>query len=347
LLAALVIPDAAVADQQIVLQVPGVGERRLLLHLPPDRGAGRLPIILGFHGGTGNAESFRSITGLNDTADARGFGVAYMDAGDGVWGDYRPGPGDPAPDLAYVIAAIDYLIANHDADPRRFYATGLSNGGAFSFVLGAELRTRIAAVAPVGHNITQAFVDQATPDGPMHVLQIVGTADPLMPFFGGVQGPGDSVLSSLQTMEFWQAINGNGEPSAIALPNPVSDGTSSFLETYATSTAGYELQRIVVVNGGHTWPGGEQYLPASIIGLTSRDFSASEVIWEFFSDKSLPPSCPADANGDNAVNGADLSVLLGQFGQQVAPGVGADFNGDGLVNGADLSVLLSNFGISC
>ncbi len=62
---------------------------------------------------------------------------------------------------------------------------------------------------------------------------------------------------------------------------------------------------------------------------------------------SPPTPCAGDANGDNQVNGADLSVLLGQFGQPVAPGSGADFNGDGEVNGADLSVLLGRFGTSC
>ncbi len=60
-----------------------------------------------------------------------------------------------------------------------------------------------------------------------------------------------------------------------------------------------------------------------------------------------PQPCPADANGDGAVNGADLSVLLSNFGQQGAgPGFG-DFNGDCTVNGADLSVLLGSFGSSC
>ncbi len=57
-----------------------------------------------------------------------------------------------------------------------------------------------------------------------------------------------------------------------------------------------------------------------------------------------PPACPGDANGDFLVDGADLSVLLSQFGQSVIPGSGGDLNGDGSVDGADLSVLLSNFG---
>jgi polyhydroxybutyrate depolymerase len=34
--------------------------------------------------------------------------------------------------------------------------------------------------------------------------------------------------------------------------------------------------------GGHTWPGGAQYLPAMLVGRVCRDFDATAVIWEFF-----------------------------------------------------------------
>lgn len=57
-----------------------------------------------------------------------------------------------------------------------------------------------------------------------------------------------------------------------------------------------------------------------------------------------PPQCPGDTNTDGIVDGADLSVLLSQFGTSIKPGSGADFNNDGQVNSADLSVLLANFG---
>lgn len=60
------------------------------------------------------------------------------------------------------------------------------------------------------------------------------------------------------------------------------------------------------------------------------------------------PFCFGDANYDNAVNAADLSVLLGQFGQSDAcGGLASDINGDLQVNAADLSVLLGNFGVAC
>lgn len=303
--------SAPIARADIEVQIPLSGPngqtRRMLLHLPASApGPGPIPIVLGFHGGFGNAESFRSLTGLNATADARGFGVAYLDAGDGVWGDYRPGPGQPDTDLAYVRAAMDYLVTNHNADPRRFYATGISNGAAFSFVLGSELSDRIAAIAPVAHNLTQAFVEQATPSGPMHVLQIVGNADPLMPFNGGVQGNGDPVLSSAATMQYWQALNGNGPSTSVLLPNVAADGTMAFRETFAASSNGFELERIVVLNGGHTWPGGTQYLPVSTIGLTSRDFSANDVIWDFFADKTLAIPTPSTAVALVAASGLAL-----------------------------------------
>jgi polyhydroxybutyrate depolymerase len=36
--------------------------------------------------------------------------------------------------------------------------------------------------------------------------------------------------------------------------------------------------------GGHTWPGGPQYLPEAIIGKTSREFNVSELIRQFFKE---------------------------------------------------------------
>jgi hypothetical protein len=76
--------------------------------------------------------------------------------------------------------------------------------------------------------------------------------------------------------------------------------------------------------------------PAPVIDMGAHEFQGTS-----------PVACSGDANGDNLVNGADLSILLGQFGQSVPPGGGADLTGDGVVNGADLSVLLARFGSAC
>ncbi len=52
-----------------------------------------------------------------------------------------------------------------------------------------------------------------------------------------------------------------------------------------------------------------------------------------------PPELPGDLNGDGIVNGADLGLLLGNWGLS---GIG-DIDGNGVVNGADLGILLGNW----
>jgi polyhydroxybutyrate depolymerase len=38
----------------------------------------------------------------------------------------------------------------------------------------------------------------------------------------------------------------------------------------------------VIEGGGHTWPGGPQYLPAFLIGKASHSLDATQAIWDFF-----------------------------------------------------------------
>ncbi len=59
---------------------------------------------------------------------------------------------------------------------------------------------------------------------------------------------------------------------------------------------------------------------------------------------SVPPPCPADLNGDNATNTADLTIMLGSFGQSVPAHTAGDINGDGAVNTQDLAIFLARFG---
>jgi hypothetical protein len=54
--------------------------------------------------------------------------------------------------------------------------------------------------------------------------------------------------------------------------------------------------------------------------------------------------CAADLFVDGSVNGADLGILLSQWGPVARGGAVADLNRDGFVNGADLGVLLSRWG---
>jgi polyhydroxybutyrate depolymerase len=122
------------------------------------------------------------------------------------------------------------------------------------------------------------------------VLIINGTDDPLVPWAGGDVhlGPLElgQVLSVADTVKFWVSNNKCASlPLVTQLPDKdPSDGTTVRKETYGGCEDGAEVVLYAVEGGGHTWPGGLQYSPESIIGRTSRDFDASEVIWQFFKE---------------------------------------------------------------
>ncbi len=54
------------------------------------------------------------------------------------------------------------------------------------------------------------------------------------------------------------------------------------------------------------------------------------------------PTCEGDLNDDGVVNGADLAIMLGEWGK--CAGCVGDLNGDNIVNGADLAILLGAWG---
>lgn len=60
------------------------------------------------------------------------------------------------------------------------------------------------------------------------------------------------------------------------------DGTRVRKELYNQCRENSEVVLYAIEGGGHTWPGGDQYLPQWIIGKTDRDIDANEVIWDFF-----------------------------------------------------------------
>ena len=165
-------------------------------------------------------------------------------------------------------------------DLKRVYATGMSNGGMMCYRLAAELSDRIAAVAPVAG--TMAF-EKANPKRPVPIIHFHGTSDTLVP----VDGPGQktprfitfkSVEDSIQT---WVTIDGcDKKPEITDLPVKVNDGTTVQRKAYRHGKDGAEVVLFVIKGGGHTWPGQEPLV--DFIGKSTKNISASDLIWEFF-----------------------------------------------------------------
>jgi polyhydroxybutyrate depolymerase len=129
-----------------------------------------------------------------------------------------------------------------------------------------------------------------TPSRPVSVLIVNGTDDPLVPWEGGDIHLGRTklgeVLSVADTVKFWVGKDQCASSPVITQlrDKDPADGTKVRKESYGGCQDGAEVVLYAIEGGGHTWPGGPQYLPESIIGRTSREFDASEVIWQFFKE---------------------------------------------------------------
>ncbi len=276
-------------------------EREYLVHVPPARpGDEALPVVLVFHGGGGNAEGTARLTGFNGVADRERFIVVYPQGIGGSWNDGRQtrvtqAHRDKVDDLAFFDALLAALSTERRIDPKRVFATGISNGGIFSHFLAARRSERIAAIAPVVGGIADPFHLQFHPARPVSVLIIQGTEDPLVPYAGGpVAGGGGGrdrgrVIATDEAVKLWVRHNGcAAEPTTRPTPDrDPRDGCVTTSFAWTRCREGTEVQLYRVDGGGHAWPSGAQYLPQSVIGRVTRDFG-TDAIWRFFKEHAKP-----------------------------------------------------------
>jgi polyhydroxybutyrate depolymerase len=269
-------------------------QRTYLVHVPPGYSLEKpTPVVLAFHGAGMNGRSMRWVSGLDEKADEVGFVAVYPD-GTGLgplrtWnsGGFPGARGDLRPDdLKFTGALLDDLGTVLRIDPKRVYATGLSNGGMMCHRLAAELPDRIAAVAAVAGTLA---VDDVRPSRPVPVLHFHGTADSIVPWRGPGGGtPGFLSFKSVkETVRIWCEADGcPAEPVLMDEPDTAEDGTTVVRRTYGPGRAGSEVVLVTIRDGGHTWPGREP--PFGIGGLSTHDIRANDLLWEFFEKHPMP-----------------------------------------------------------
>jgi polyhydroxybutyrate depolymerase len=258
------------------------GERRSYeLYVPPSYRHGRpAPLVLVFHAGGGRADGIAPHTGFSRLAEREGFVVVYPQGLNGRWNDGRGYATASHDDVGFVRALIDTLTRELSLDPRRIYATGISNGAMFSYRLACELPGTFAAVAPVAGALPAELVPGCERTQPLSVVAFQGTADPLMPYRGGGSGT-RRVLSAEHSVAFWSTVDGCAGPQpAGETIDRATDGTRVRRTAYGGCREGRAVELYTIEGGGHTWPGGP---PADArVGRVSREIDASELIWEFF-----------------------------------------------------------------
>ncbi|HMN97213.1 MAG TPA: hypothetical protein PKC43_12170 [Phycisphaerales bacterium] len=142
-------------------------------------------------------------------------------------------------------------------------------------------------------------------------------------FSNGVIGGGESALAPINAH--------NGQEIHVAI-----NYSGSFLQ-------------LTLTQGPNVWVGPQWFVgsiaatvggSSALVGITATtDASANQFIRNFVF-QSGPPECPADLDGSGSIDGADLGILLGQWGTAGS----ADLDGNGIVNGADLGILLGAWG---
>jgi polyhydroxybutyrate depolymerase len=229
------------------------------------------------------------LTHMDVVADRHGFVAVFPDGVGRAWADGRGTSADRehVNDVAFVSALVEHLSTTLPVDPKRIFACGISNGGFMAARLGCELSRQIAAIGVVAATFGTDTAASCRPSRPVSAMIIHGTDDPLVPASGGrTRGGGaeGGILSVDESVQRWAQLDGCTSPPTISdVPGSGSDGTRTRREIRAGCHAGAEVELMRIEGGGHTWPGGEPYLPATIIGVTSRTFDASEELWEFFS----------------------------------------------------------------
>ena len=243
------------------------------------------PLLMVLHGSAGSGEDMMTVTqrGFERLADKEKFVVVYPDALERRWNDQ----GGTVDDVGFLLAIVDKLVADGLVDKNRIYVAGISNGGMMAQRLACEQADRIAGIATVAGGLPEPLQATCKPARALPVLVIHGTEDPIGPWSGGaVAGFEDfgKVLSARETAKFWAANNRCGDGGVIAAEpdRDPKDGTRVKMEVFASCPAGAAVKLAAVEGGGHTWPGGYQYLPERFIGRTSQDVDANMLIWDFF-----------------------------------------------------------------
>ena len=266
-------------------------ERSYILYVPASVDWSKpAPLVFVFHGGTGNAKNAIRMSGFNPVADKNGFIVVYPN-GTGRLNDDKLltwnggtccgyAQEENIDDVGFVRAIVTDLRSLANIDPKRIYATGMSNGAILSQRLACEATDLFAAIAPVAGTLN---FPSCSPTQPISVIEFHGTADEHVPYDGGY-GPKSLVnvdFASVQkSVGFWTQFDGCSPQSQT---NSFDDIQHEVWTGCAGSTS---VELYTILGGGHSWPGGAGGWPGS--DQPTQTISASQLIWEFFAAHPKP-----------------------------------------------------------
>ncbi|PKL43188.1 MAG: hypothetical protein CVV41_10745 [Candidatus Riflebacteria bacterium HGW-Riflebacteria-1] len=261
-----------------------------------------LPVVFLFHGGGGGARGALHFYELEKKAEEAGF-MLVTPNGTGeakhvllTWNvsfGFGFAHKNKVDDIGFVNALLQKLEAEYPIDPKRIFATGLSNGAIFCHFLAAAPGNRFAAIAPVVG--TAGGKDQGEkdwhqpppPQVPVSVCIVQGLIDEHVPIAGGLQiksiAEPKYMFSASETINLWVTANSCD-------PTPETSYSTKMNTTthhYKNGRNNSEVVAYVIHDMGHAWPGSTR-VPRMGSDKPSKHFPGNDIIWEFFRSHPQP-----------------------------------------------------------
>jgi polyhydroxybutyrate depolymerase len=262
---------ATVGTTTKTITVKGV-PRTYLLSVPPGyTGAAPVPVVFDFHGLGSNAVEQDLYSRMSVQAGARGW-IVVTPQGQTVGSTTLWQLATTSADVDFVAALVTGVSSTLCVDSNRIFAAGISNGAGFSGTLACALPGRFAAIAPVaGLNLSKPC-SATTPHA--SVIAFHGTADPIVPYDGGLVFGALPVGSVPDAFSSWAAFDGcNAKHTVTKIASDVKRMDAKKCPT------GIAVELYTVAGGGHTWPGAPVDIP---YGATTQSIDATTLILDFF-----------------------------------------------------------------
>ncbi len=285
-------------------------ERSWLVYEPPNL-SDSAPVVFVLPGSGQSGEAMREFTAYRyeQLASQDGALVVYAEAweeGGGLagheWNECRKNTPLPAhlnnvDDVGFILWVLEQVAARYSIDRSRVYVAGHSDGGQMTFRLAAEHPEVFGAFAvSSAQQAAPTNSNCRSPSGPVSLLIMNGTEDPIVPYRGGVASfYGFAAAGEVQSMEntiaHWKKVNAiDVKQVAKKLEFPDTDNADSSKvrrESYLSPT-GHRLVVYHVVGGGHAIPGGYRNLPDFVFGPINHDINGVDEIWKFFFGETAP-----------------------------------------------------------
>ena len=272
-----------------------------------------VPLVLMLHGCTQNAEALASLSGMNELSEKNNFLVVYPEQSTAAnplkcwnWFDPKHQSRD-AGEPSLIAAVIQDVRASSNIDNQKVFVVGISAGGAMAVVMGATYPDIFAGIGVIAGTefkaatTVQGGLAAMKSGGPdpnqqgLLAFESISSSAPLkrrIPLiaFQGTKDPYVNPINVDQLITQWAQTNDylddqkdNDSVSAKQAKESkgvVPNGYGYTKYTYNDSSGRLLMERWVVDDLGHAWPG------SKIVGqfADAKGPDATAEIWRFFNE---------------------------------------------------------------